>query len=68
VDTLVVNFVLLAGTKSLGFILTIARNSYILKVVLAIGLTPLIYAGHALLRRHFHLSEVTTRDVVIGET
>src|SRR5262245_56135339 len=67
VDTLVVNFVLLAGTKSLGFILTIARNSYVLKLVLAIGLTPLIYAGHALLRRHFHISEVTTRDVVIGE-
>jgi len=59
IDTLVVNFVLLTGTKSLGFILTVARNSYVLKVALAVGLTPLIYAGHALLRRHFKLAETT---------
>jgi queuosine precursor transporter len=63
VDTLVVNFVLLAGTKSVDFILTVARNSYLIKVALAVSLTPLIYAGHALLRRHFHITEVQVRDV-----
>jgi uncharacterized integral membrane protein (TIGR00697 family) len=57
VDTLVVNFVLMAGTKSVPFILTIVRNSYLLKLVLAVSLTPLIYLGHALLRRHFKLAE-----------
>jgi len=62
VDTLVVSFVLFSGTKSTSFILHIARNSYIVKLALAIGLTPLIYLGHALLRRHFHVSEVLVKD------
>lgn len=57
IDTLVVNFVLLAGTKPLAFILTTARNSYLVKLVIAIALTPLIYAGHGLLRRHFGVKE-----------
>jgi uncharacterized integral membrane protein (TIGR00697 family) len=63
IDTVVVNFVLMAGTKSIPFIVTIVRNSYLLKLALAVSLTPLIYAGHALLRRHFHVSEVQVRDV-----
>jgi uncharacterized integral membrane protein (TIGR00697 family) len=62
IDTLVVNFVLLTGTKSLDFIFTVARNSYVLKVALAVGLTPLIYAGHALLRRHFRLVETADAE------
>jgi uncharacterized integral membrane protein (TIGR00697 family) len=62
VDTLVVNFVLLTGTKSMSFILTTARNSYVIKLVLAVGLTPLIYAGHAVLRRHFRVSEALVKD------
>ena len=63
VDTLVVNFVLLAGSKPLHFILVTARNSYIVKLVLAIALTPAIYAGHAILRRHFHVSERVEKDL-----
>jgi uncharacterized integral membrane protein (TIGR00697 family) len=63
VDTLVVNFVLLSGTKSMSFILTTARNSYVIKLVVAVVLTPLIYAGHAILRRHFHVSEATVKDL-----
>src|SRR5262249_50286071 len=62
VDTLVVSFVLFSGTKSTTFILHLARNSYVVKLALAIGLTPLIYAGHALLRRHFHVTEVLVKD------
>jgi queuosine precursor transporter len=63
IDTLIVNAVLMAGTKSIGFILTVARNSYVMKLALAIGLTPLIYLGHAILRRHFHITEVTTEEL-----
>ena len=62
VDTLVVNFVLLTGTKSMAFILTAARNSYVVKLVVAVCLTPLIYAGHAILRRHFHVTESIVKD------
>ena len=42
IDTIVVNFVLLAGVKPMAFILTTARNSYAVKLGIAIGLTPLI--------------------------
>jgi queuosine precursor transporter len=62
VDTMVVNFVLLAGTKSMHFILITVRNSYVIKLAIAVALTPLIYAGHALLRRHFHVPETITRE------
>ena len=65
VDTLVVNFVLLMGTKSMTFILATARNSYLIKLGLAVSLTPLIYAGHALMRRHFHVSEVLVKDTSV---
>ena len=50
-DTLVVNFVLLAGEKPPGFILTVARDSYVTKIVVALALTPLIYAAHAAVLR-----------------
>jgi queuosine precursor transporter len=63
IDTVVVNGVLMAGTKSIGFILTVARNSYVMKLALAIGLTPLIYLGHAVMRRHFHITEVTRKEL-----
>jgi hypothetical protein len=53
VDTLVVTWVLLGGTKSTGFILGVARDSYALKVLIAIALTPVIYGSHALVARAF---------------
>jgi uncharacterized integral membrane protein (TIGR00697 family) len=62
VDSLVVSFVFLSGAKPLSFILRTARNGYLVKVALAIGLTPVIYLGHNLLRRHFQVSEVMVRD------
>jgi uncharacterized integral membrane protein (TIGR00697 family) len=62
VDTVVVNFVLLVGTKSMDYILVVVRNSYVIKLVIAVVMTPLIYAGHALLRRHFHVPETITRE------
>jgi queuosine precursor transporter len=50
-DTTVVNLVLLGGTKPLGFILGVIRDSYALKIIIAIALTPLIYLLHALVLR-----------------
>lgn len=42
-DTLVVNFVLLSGTKPLGFVLSVARNGYVVKLLIAVLMTPAIY-------------------------
>jgi len=52
IDTLVVNFVLLSGRKPVEFILTVARNGYIVKLFIAISLTPLIYLGRGLFMRY----------------
>ena len=49
------------GVGNLYFLRT-ARNGYLVKVALAVGLTPLIYLGHGLLRRHFHVTEVLVHD------
>ncbi len=57
IDTLVVNFGLWTGTKSIGFILTISRDSYVVKVMVAVGLTPLVYLVHAILARGLQIPE-----------
>ena len=51
IDTFVVNFVFLGGTKSVPFILEVVRDSYGLKILIAVALTPLIYLLHALVVR-----------------
>jgi uncharacterized integral membrane protein (TIGR00697 family) len=65
VDSLVVSFVFLSGSKPMSYILQTARNGYLVKLVLAVGLTPLIYLGHGILRRHFHVGEVLVKDAAI---
>jgi queuosine precursor transporter len=62
IDTLVVNFVLLSGAKTVEFILTVARDSYLTKVAIALGLTPVIYGIHALLLRALKVQEVAAPD------
>jgi uncharacterized integral membrane protein (TIGR00697 family) len=57
IDTMVVNFVLLSGTKATGFILGVVWHSYVTKVFIAIALTPVIYAAHALLLRFLKIAE-----------
>ena len=57
IDSLAVSFVFLVGTRPMGFIVENATNNYLWKLAMAILLTPLIYAGHALFRRYFHLTE-----------
>lgn len=56
-DTLVVNFVLLSGTKSTAFILGVAGHSYVTKILIAVGLTPIIYGVHAFILRVLHVGE-----------
>jgi uncharacterized integral membrane protein (TIGR00697 family) len=62
IDSLTVGFVFLWGTKSVGFILRTARNGYLVKLVLAVGLTPVIYLGHGILHRYLHVREVLVKD------
>src|SRR3954454_10560081 len=62
VDSLVVGFVFLSGSKSVGFILRPARNDYLVKLAQAIGLAPVIYLGQAVVHRHFHVKETMVKD------
>jgi queuosine precursor transporter len=62
VDSLSVSFVFLVGTHPMGFIIGNAVNNYVGKLIMAVLLTPLIYLGHAILRRHFHVTEVLVKD------
>jgi uncharacterized integral membrane protein (TIGR00697 family) len=51
IDSLSVSFVFLVGSKPIGFIIGNAANNYVGKLVMAVLLTPLIYAGHHFFRR-----------------
>jgi queuosine precursor transporter len=51
VDTIVINFVAWFGVLSLPNIVNIITSSYLLKILIALGLTPLIYAGHSFIER-----------------
>jgi hypothetical protein len=55
-----VSFVFLVGTRPLGFILSNAADNYVGKLIMAVLLTPLIYLGHSVFHRHFHLGETRT--------
>jgi uncharacterized integral membrane protein (TIGR00697 family) len=65
VDSLVVNFVLLSGTKPIEFVLTAARNGYLVKLVLAVGLTPLLYLGRGVFLRYLEAAPASSRGAVI---
>jgi queuosine precursor transporter len=63
IDSITVSFVFLVGTRSLSFILRNAANNYVGKLAMAVLLTPLIYLGHAVFRRWFHIPEKDTPAV-----
>ena len=67
IDSLTVSVVFLWGTRSLAFILRTARNGYVVKLVLAVGLTPVIYLGHGILHRYLHVKEVLVKDPAPAE-
>ena len=47
------------STATFGFILQIVATGYTIKCFIAIGLTPLIYAGHEILHYFFKLKPLT---------
>lgn len=57
IDSLSVSFMFLAGVRPIGFIVSNAANNYVGKLAMAVMLTPLIYLGHALIRRHLSAVE-----------
>jgi uncharacterized integral membrane protein (TIGR00697 family) len=57
IDTTVINFVFLGGKESVPSILHVIRDSYLIKIVFAVGLTPLIYAAHGLIFRVLKIGE-----------
>lgn len=57
IDSLAVSVVFLVGTRPMGFIVGNAANNYVGKLVMAVLLTPLIYLGHGVFRRYFHVPE-----------
>jgi uncharacterized integral membrane protein (TIGR00697 family) len=56
-DTVVVTFILLTGRESTESIMRIVMHSYALKLLIAIGMTPVIYAIHALFLRVLKVGE-----------
>lgn len=58
VDTIIVQVIAWVGVMPLLDIAWLCVNSYAIKLLVAIGLTPVIYAGHALLERRLGLRAV----------
>jgi len=54
-DTVVVQFINFGGVLAVSEIWALALNSYVLKFLLAVAMTPVIYLGHAILGRTFQL-------------
>jgi len=69
IDSLVISFVLGFGSKladgsdaTVAFMLETAAKGYALKFIIAVLITPLIYAGHALMHRFFGLVPLPAED------
>lgn len=58
IDTVTIQFLAWWGILPLGDIVSIIVTSYLVKVVVAIALTPAIYAGHALVERVLEIEPV----------
>ncbi len=62
IDTGIVQMIAWVGLLPLAEIFGIAVNSYIVKVVIAVSLTPLIYIGHGLLEQVMGIEPVVLDD------
>jgi queuosine precursor transporter len=58
IDTIVIQVLAWEGLLDLRRIVGLVVTSYTVKVAVAVGLTPLIYAGHALVERWLHIQPV----------
>jgi uncharacterized integral membrane protein (TIGR00697 family) len=61
IDTITINFVAWSGAMSVGKIVSIVYTAYGLKILIAVGLTPLVYLCHALVERRLGI-----QPIVIG--
>lgn len=59
VDTVIIQFLAWWGIMEIGDIISIILTSYLVKLVIAIALTPAIYAGHALVERGLGLAPMS---------
>jgi queuosine precursor transporter len=62
IDTVVVQYIAWTGVLPQGVILQIILTSYVVKLLVAVGLTPVIYLGHAFVERKLGIA-----PVVLGE-
>jgi uncharacterized integral membrane protein (TIGR00697 family) len=62
IDTVVIQFLAWWGNLPVSTILSIIVTSYLVKVVVAIAVTPLLYAGHALVERGLGLEPARTEE------
>jgi uncharacterized integral membrane protein (TIGR00697 family) len=69
IDTLTVSLVAWTGLLDARHIVVIIVSSYVMKLLIAIGLTPLVYAGHAFIERVFKLEPVAvpSRVAALGD-
>ena len=62
IDTITINFVAWSGMMSAGKIVNIIYSAYGLKLLIAIGLTPLIYLCHSLVQRGLGIQPILIGD------
>ncbi|HYQ16880.1 MAG TPA: queuosine precursor transporter [Polyangiaceae bacterium] len=62
IDTVTINFVAWSGLMSTGKIINIIYSAYGLKLMIAIGLTPLIYLCHTLVQRGLGIPAILVGD------
>ena len=62
IDTSVVTTVAWLGIRSLPDIATMVMSGYALKVFIAVAMTPVLYAGHAVVEKWLHMRPVALDD------
>lgn len=62
IDTVTINFVAWSGMMSAGKIVNIIYSAYGLKLLIAVGLTPLIYLCHTLVQRGLRIQPILIGD------
>jgi uncharacterized integral membrane protein (TIGR00697 family) len=58
IDTIVVNVIAWGGTMRASELVRLMIFSYVVKLVIAVALTPVIYVGHAIVERWLHIEPV----------
>lgn len=64
IDTIVISAIVWHDKVTFGQYVTIVTASYLIKLVAAIGVTPIIYALHELIERRFDIAPASDKDDV----